>query len=785
MAPALTIAGKDLRQRLRDRSAIIVAVVAPLGLALIFSSVFGGESGLRLDLHLGVVDEDGGELAAAFADGVLTALADQGDATVDPAGPRAEVLAAVEDGTLDAAFVIPEGFSAAVQAGGDATIEVVGNTDADIGTAVAEAVARSFAADLRAVQVAVGTVAGAGTPEPATVQRLAEAVRASPPPIAIGRVQAERRELDAPTYLSAGMAVFFLFFTVQFGVTSLLEERREGTLQRLFAAPIARSSVYVGKAVTSLVLGVASMTVLDRRVRPRHRGDLGRSGRGGAARPRRRRRRHRGHGAHRHPGPHRRTGQRVAVGRCRGDGDAGRDLLPHRGPVRGAGLGQPAHPAPLVPPRDGRPRRRRDDRGRAAGGRGAPRLRARRRRSGGVARADGSGPMRSVLTIALNDVRRLLRDRSSLFFVFVLPMLLVLLIGMQFGGSFRPELAVHLPADAGPLADELVAAVEAGDAFDVTRVEDAEAVATAVSRGEAAAGLDVPADYDAGLREGRDVEVGYVARQDGAGFALQATVQAAVAEQAAEVEAARLAVSETGATFDDALDRARQVSTALPAVDVDVSRVGASLFEDFDQLGQYDLGASSQLLLFVFLTSLTGSAGLIQTRQWGITRRVLSTPTRAGQALAGAVLGRFVIALVQALYILVGTVVLFGVSWGDPIGAGAVIVVFCLVSAGAGMLIGAIVDNDAQAGGLGILVGLGLAALGGSMAPMEVFSDTMRRVAHLVSPHAWANDAFAELVRRGGGVGDILPELGVLVAVAVALIALGSWRLQKVTTGSS
>jgi len=73
---------------------------------------------------------------------------------------------------------------------------------------------------------------------------------------------ATTKVLDITTYYAAGMAVFFLFFTVQFGVASLLEERKEGTLSRLLAAPIGRSSILGGKLLTSFVLGVLSMTTL-------------------------------------------------------------------------------------------------------------------------------------------------------------------------------------------------------------------------------------------------------------------------------------------------------------------------------------------------------------------------------------------------------------------------------------------------------------------------------------------------------------------------------------------
>ena len=68
-----------------------------------------------------------------------------------------------------------------------------------------------------------------------------------PAPIAIADVSTQSRQLDAGTFYAAGMAVFFLFFTVQFGISSLLDERRDGTLARMLVAPIHRSAVLGGK----------------------------------------------------------------------------------------------------------------------------------------------------------------------------------------------------------------------------------------------------------------------------------------------------------------------------------------------------------------------------------------------------------------------------------------------------------------------------------------------------------------------------------------------------------
>ena len=101
-----------------------------------------------------------------------------------------------------------------------------------------------------------------------------------------------------------------------------------------------------------------------------------------------------------------------------------------------------------------------------------------------------------------------------------------------------------------------------------------------------------------------------------------------------------------------------------------------------------------------------------------------------------------------------------------------------LIAAGTALVIGVVMDAEGPASGVAVGAGMILAALGGCMVPLEFFPDTLRTVAHL-TPHAWAYQALAEVQRRGGGVGDILPELAVLVAMAVALLAVGALLLRR------
>jgi len=179
--------------------------------------------------------------------------------------------------------------------------------------------------------------------------------------------------------------------------------------------------------------------------------------------------------------------------------------------------------------------------------------------------------------------------------------------------------------------------------------------------------------------------------------------------------------------------------------------------------------------------ALNAAIWLFESRRLGVSRRMLATPTSVGTVVAGELLARLAIALVQALLIVAGAALLFGVDWGDPLGATLVIVAFCLVGAGAGTLLGATARSSAQCGAVALLLGMTLAALGGSMVPLEVFPATMRRIADL-TPHAWGNEAFHLLVDRGESWTAVLPQVGVLLGFATVAVALAAWGLRRAIT---
>lgn len=256
MRAALLILRKDLRQRARDRTVWIMGLAAPLALAGVLGLLVGGLGPSALPPpSWGVASQDDGPVGASLTTRVLPDVAASLGGTLVVLQDRAEALSRVADGTLGAAFILPVGLSATVAGGATGDVEVIGTVGDELANAVAAAVARSWADEV-AVRVAATRAVGVG--------HSSSGLPVGAPPALLQSValHGADRTLDGPTYVAAGMAVFFLFFTVGLGVIGLLEEATNGTLPRLHVAPNPRWAVLLGKVLTSVVIGFGATATL-------------------------------------------------------------------------------------------------------------------------------------------------------------------------------------------------------------------------------------------------------------------------------------------------------------------------------------------------------------------------------------------------------------------------------------------------------------------------------------------------------------------------------------------
>ena len=366
MRVALLVALKDLRQRLRDRSALLVSIAAPLGPRRHLQPAARRGDGLprrRTSSRTWTA----ATLATVLREDVIGVAREARASPRSTTSPtEAAARAAVEDGTADAAFLDPGRASrSAIGAGQAVTLEVVGARDAGLATEIA----RALGAAVRRRRRRGPAVGGDGAARPragrrARVRRptrrssariVGAAAASAPPPVALVDGPAALRQLSWSTYFAASMAILFLFFSAQMGLVSLFDERRQGTLGRILAGPVRPWTVLAGKTLGGFVLGVARDDGAGRRDHAPHRADWGPPlGRGAD----RRRGRHRGprhlharHLVHQHaprPRAPRARPSRITLGVLGGT------FSPTAQAPGDHGRARPAHAARLVP---ARPRR--------------------------------------------------------------------------------------------------------------------------------------------------------------------------------------------------------------------------------------------------------------------------------------------------------------------------------------------------------------------------------------------------------------------------------------------
>ena len=380
----------------------------------------------------------------------------------------------------------------------------------------------------------------------------------------------------------------------------------------------------------------------------------------------------------------------------------------------------------------------------------------------------------TALTIAATSLRRFLRDRTSLFFIVVLPVLVIVIVGATVTGfgAFRIGLVVQ---GTGPRTDALVAALRHSDAIKVTRLPSVEVAGSAVRRSEQSAAVVVGAGYDADIAAGRAATVGLIGDPTSNTFiAAQSAVQSVVAGQASSVQAARFATANGGGSFDENLDRAVRVAGSTAHVTVTTSAVDVAA----QTLPQgFSYSAPTMLVLFVFINALASGAAIIESRKLGMYERMAAGPVRRRDIVVGETLTYLGIALLQSVLIVGIGGIVFGVSWGSPPAAIALVLVWALVGTGAGVLSGTLFRTPEQASSIGPPLGIAAGMLGGCMWPLEIVPPVMRTIGHAL-PHAWAVEAWTILLSRHGGIGDIALQLSVLAGFAAVLLTIATVRLR-------
>jgi ABC-type multidrug transport system, permease component len=232
--------------------------------------------------------------------------------------------------------------------------------------------------------------------------------------------------------------------------------------------------------------------------------------------------------------------------------------------------------------------------------------------------------------------------------------------------------------------------------------------------------------------------------------------------------------AEKQAYFESSLEMAQSIQRDAP------ERVTVVTGNTQDQV-DYDPRANSsagQLITWVFIPLFGISALFAYERQQGTLRRLLTTPSNKAIFLLGTISGQVAMALVQMLLLVGFGILVMKLNWGrEPLALFVILLTSALAAGAFGTTMGTFIKSEGQANGLSIMFGMVFALMGGCWYPMELFPTVVQNVVKIL-PTTWAMQGMLDLVLRGGGLQDILPEAGVLLGFAVIFFSVGVWRFK-------
>ena len=378
--------------------------------------------------------------------------------------------------------------------------------------------------------------------------------------------------------------------------------------------------------------------------------------------------------------------------------------------------------------------------------------------------------MRRVMAMAREDLRLTLRERSSLFWIFIAPFLWVAFFSTFNKPQDPSQTQIGLQViqhDLTPLADQLVEGIRAENIqVQVVRVAQDGAGAAPVASPASddkkpPRTLEIPAGFGEAIEKRQKIKLPYHQDEDAnpqGTFAMTVALHRAIVRLLGAQVLGGFAPADDLVTVSSSWGGGR----AIPA-------------------GRYQT-IPGNLVMFVLIATITyGSALLAAERQKGILRRLAASPMRRFELVAGKALGRVAVALVQVAVFVILSLTVFRIEWGHS-PAGLVLLMICFVCAAAaiGMLGGTLFASPDAASGIGIVVVLAMSALGGCWWPSEVMPAWLRSASY-VFPTAWAMNGLHELLSWGGTLRDVTTHCLVLALYAAGAASLAAFRLRKVT----
>jgi ABC-2 type transport system permease protein len=414
--------------------------------------------------------------------------------------------------------------------------------------------------------------------------------------------------------------------------------------------------------------------------------------------------------------------------------------------------------------------------------------------------------IKQVLNLAWKDFQIIIRDRGMLAVIIGMPMLFGLIMSSAYSGNQQSSSSIEIPIailnqDEGKFSKTVLEIMDQIDVLKITnlsKTESLDAVNTMLLDGEYTAAVIIPNDFSSGIADYSGAEISLLVDPQKSDFGdiLKNIMDAALAPVVVEGEIRYgiRSVMETGGITEKLTPEMAAASEAQ-TLGVVMTRLGSMLSTSLipvnlvttardpnAPINFFNLLIPGFTVMFsFFLVGVIGES-IFKEKDDGTYRRLMAGPMRRGEIVAGKMLAFGVMVVLQVF-------ILFGVAAGffsmdlgkSPLGLILLTICLSLVVTSMGLMVASLSKSGKQADSISMLLAFLLAGLGGciqfGLTPLFLQDNFIATLSRFV-PQGQALWGYYRLINQNTGIVEILPNMGILLLMAVVFFGIASWRLK-------
>ncbi len=377
--------------------------------------------------------------------------------------------------------------------------------------------------------------------------------------------------------------------------------------------------------------------------------------------------------------------------------------------------------------------------------------------------------MRRFRALIKKELTHMIRDPRTLIFVFIMPILQLVLLGYANNTDVKNVPTVIFNQDNSPASRSLLDSFNATGyfAFNYSAYSQSD-VNTMIAGGQAQVGIVIPPDYGTKLASGQSSSVLVVVDGSDPTIAGGVLSAAQLAGQAHGVAVRGQQLALTGSSM--------AAASAAGASPVDVR---TQVLYNPDLLGAYNIVPGLiALLLFQTATSLTALA-IVRERERGTIEQLIVTPIRNWELVVAKIVPYILVSFGDTILILVVGTLMFGVPIrGSLMLLFAMTGLYLLPTLGYGLFISTVAQTQQQAQLMIMPIILPAMMLSGFIFPISSLPPVLQFVGDLL-PTTYFIYIMRAVVVKGVGLELISPQTIALGVFAIALLGLAAWRFRK------